>query len=77
MGHRCPVCLKAYRDSEATTPMVCCDFFLQRWWASCVMESGMRHICSFQVDGYLQDKCSTCSGESYQVKDLEDAVYRG
>ncbi|KAG2263414.1 hypothetical protein Bca52824_070493 [Brassica carinata] len=71
-GNYCPVCLKVYRDSEAT-PMVCCDF-CQRWvHCSCDGISDEKYM-QFQVDGNLQYKCSTCRGESYQVKDLEDAV---
>ncbi|KAF8099766.1 hypothetical protein N665_0237s0021 [Sinapis alba] len=71
-GNYCPVCLKVYRDSEAT-PMVCCDF-CQRW-VHCLCDgiSDEKYL-QFQVDGNLQYKCSTCRGESYQVKDLEDAV---
>ncbi|KAF8050341.1 hypothetical protein N665_1994s0010 [Sinapis alba] len=71
-GNYCPVCLKVYRDSEAT-PMVCCDF-CQRWvHCTCDGISDERYM-QFQVDGHLQYKCSTCHGESYQIKDLEDAV---
>ncbi|KAL1199836.1 hypothetical protein V5N11_013093 [Cardamine amara subsp. amara] len=71
-GNYCPVCLKVYRDSEST-PMVCCDF-CQRW-VHCMCDgiSDEKYL-QFQVDGNLQYKCSTCCGESYQVKDLEDAV---
>jgi hypothetical protein len=39
-GNYCPVCLKVYRDSEAT-PMVCCDF-CQRW-VHCQCD-GIRYI---------------------------------
>ncbi|CAN7118540.1 unnamed protein product [Brassica rapa subsp. narinosa] len=71
-GNYCPVCLKVYRDSEAT-PMVCCDF-CQRWvHCTCDGISDERYM-QFQVDGHLQYKCSTCRGESYQIKDLEDAA---
>ncbi|KAG7565367.1 Zinc finger RING-type [Arabidopsis suecica] len=71
-GNYCPVCLKVYRDSEAT-PMVCCDF-CQRWvHCHCDGISDEKYM-QFQVDGNLQYKCSTCRGECYQVKDLEDAV---
>ncbi|KAL0890333.1 hypothetical protein Bca101_014316 [Brassica carinata] len=71
-GNYCPVCLKVYRDSEAT-PMVCCDF-CQRW-VHCMCDGiSDEKYMQFQVDGKLQYKCSTCRGESYQVKDLEDAV---
>ncbi|CAH8384740.1 unnamed protein product [Eruca vesicaria subsp. sativa] len=71
-GNYCPVCLKVYRDSEAT-PMVCCDF-CQRWvHCTCDGISDEKYM-RFQSDGNLQYKCSTCRGESYQVKDLEDAV---
>ncbi|CAN6913011.1 unnamed protein product [Brassica oleracea] len=71
-GNYCPVCLKVYRDSEAT-PMVCCDF-CQRWvHCTCDGISDERYM-QFQVDGHLQYKCSTCRGESYQIKDLEEAA---
>ncbi|KDP43490.1 hypothetical protein JCGZ_16777 [Jatropha curcas] len=71
-GNYCPVCLKVYRDSEST-PMVCCDI-CQRWvHCSCDGISDEKYL-QFQVDGNLQYKCATCRGESYQVKDLEDAV---
>ncbi|CAN7060603.1 unnamed protein product [Brassica oleracea var. botrytis] len=71
-GNYCPVCLKVYRDSEAT-PMVCCDY-CQRW-VHCLCDGiSDEKYMQFQVDGNLQYKCSTCRGESYQVKDLEDAV---
>ncbi|KFK34444.1 hypothetical protein AALP_AA5G145600 [Arabis alpina] len=71
-GNYCPVCLKVYRDSEST-PMVCCDF-CQRWvHCHCDGISDEKYM-QFQVDGNLQYKCSTCRGECYQVKDLEDAV---
>ncbi|XP_006403845.2 histone-lysine N-methyltransferase 2C [Eutrema salsugineum] len=71
-GNYCPVCLKVYRDSEST-PMVCCDF-CQRWvHCACDGISDEKYL-QFQVDGNLQYKCSTCRGECYQVKDLEDAV---
>ncbi|KAJ4868653.1 RING/FYVE/PHD-type zinc finger family protein [Raphanus sativus] len=71
-GNYCPVCLKVYRDSEAT-PMVCCDY-CQRWvHCTCDGISDERYM-QFQVDGHLQYKCSTCRGESYQIKDLEDAA---
>ncbi|KAL0847820.1 hypothetical protein Bca101_021067 [Brassica carinata] len=80
---------KVYRDSEAT-PMVCCDFCQRWVHCSCdgirSITLNLFHITKllasvldekymqFQVDGNLQYKCSTCRGESYQVKDLEDAV---
>uniref|UniRef100_A0A1J3CST9 Histone-lysine N-methyltransferase 2B n=1 Tax=Noccaea caerulescens TaxID=107243 RepID=A0A1J3CST9_NOCCA len=71
-GNYCPVCLKVYRDSEST-PMVCCDF-CQRW-VHCMCDGiSDEKYMQFQVDGNLQYKCSTCRGECYQVKDLEDAV---
>ncbi|XP_010426804.1 PREDICTED: uncharacterized protein LOC104711756 isoform X2 [Camelina sativa] len=71
-GNYCPVCLKVYRDSEAT-PMVCCDF-CQRWvHCQCDGISEEKYM-QFQVDGNLQYKCSTCRGECYQVKDLDDAI---
>ncbi|KAJ4833342.1 hypothetical protein Tsubulata_000566 [Turnera subulata] len=71
-GNYCPVCLKVYRDSEAT-PMVCCDI-CQRWvHCQCDGISDEKYL-QFQVDGNLQYKCATCRGECYQVKDLEDAV---
>ncbi|XP_038723357.1 uncharacterized protein LOC120015181 [Tripterygium wilfordii] len=71
-GNYCPVCLKVYRDSEST-PMVCCDV-CQRWvHCHCDGISDEKYL-QFQVDGNLQYKCSTCRGECYQVKDLEDAV---
>lgn len=71
-GNYCPVCLKVYRDSEAT-PMVCCDV-CQRWvHIQCDGISDEKYL-QFQVDGNLQYKCPTCRGECYQVRDLEDAV---
>ncbi|KAA8520234.1 hypothetical protein F0562_014490 [Nyssa sinensis] len=71
-GNYCPVCLKVYRDSEST-PMVCCDV-CQRWvHCQCDGISDEKYL-QFQVDGNLQYKCATCRGESYQVRDLEDAV---
>ncbi|XP_057978611.1 uncharacterized protein LOC131165016 isoform X2 [Malania oleifera] len=71
-GNYCPVCLKVYRDSEST-PMVCCDV-CQRWvHCQCDGISDEKYL-QFQVDGNLHYKCATCRGESYQVKDLEDAV---
>ncbi|KAH9611987.1 hypothetical protein KSS87_007149 [Heliosperma pusillum] len=71
-GNYCPVCLKVYRDSEAT-PMVCCDI-CQRWvHCQCDGISEERYL-QFQIDGNLPYTCSTCRGECYQVRDLEDAV---
>uniref|UniRef100_A0A5B7APH1 Uncharacterized protein n=1 Tax=Davidia involucrata TaxID=16924 RepID=A0A5B7APH1_DAVIN len=71
-GNYCPVCLKVYRDSEST-PMVCCDV-CQRWvHCQCDGISDEKYL-QFQVDGNLQYKCATCRGETYQVRDLEDAV---
>ncbi|XP_010558903.1 PREDICTED: histone-lysine N-methyltransferase 2C-like [Tarenaya hassleriana] len=71
-GNYCPVCLKVYRDSEST-PMVCCDI-CQRWvHCQCDGISDEKYM-QFQVDGNLQYKCTTCRGECYQVKDLQDAV---
>ncbi|KAL9241317.1 hypothetical protein vseg_015442 [Gypsophila vaccaria] len=71
-GNYCPVCLKVYRDSEAT-PMVCCDI-CQRWvHCQCDGISEERYL-QFQVDGNLPYTCPTCRGECYQVRDLEDAV---
>ncbi|EOA23587.1 hypothetical protein CARUB_v10016782mg [Capsella rubella] len=71
-GNYCPVCLKVYRDSEST-PMVCCDF-CQRWvHCHCDGISDEKYM-EFQVDGHLQYKCSTCRGECYQVKDVDDAI---
>ncbi|CAN8254703.1 unnamed protein product [Cochlearia groenlandica] len=71
-GNYCPVCLKVYRDSEST-PMVCCDF-CQRW-VHCMCDGiSDEKYMQFQADDNLQYKCSTCRGECYQVKDLEDAV---
>ncbi|KAK9663887.1 hypothetical protein RND81_14G004400 [Saponaria officinalis] len=71
-GNYCPVCLKVYRDSEAT-PMVCCDI-CQRWvHCQCDGISEERYL-QFQVDGNLPYTCPTCRGEFYQVRDLDDAV---
>ncbi|XP_075100123.1 uncharacterized protein LOC107785682 [Nicotiana tabacum] len=71
-GNYCPVCLKVYRDSEAT-PMVCCDI-CQRWvHCQCDGISDEKYM-QFQVDGNLQYACPTCRGNSYQVRNLEDAV---
>ncbi|WOH14673.1 hypothetical protein DCAR_0934193 [Daucus carota subsp. sativus] len=71
-GNYCPVCLKVYRDSEAT-PMVCCDI-CQRWvHCQCDGISDERYL-QYQVNNNLQYKCATCRGECYQVRDLEDAV---
>ncbi|XP_074285152.1 uncharacterized protein LOC141610791 [Silene latifolia] len=71
-GNYCPVCLKVYRDSEAT-PMVCCDI-CQRWvHRQCDGISEERYM-QFQLDGNLPYTCPMCRGECYQVKDLEDAV---
>lgn len=71
-GNYCPVCLKVYRDSEAT-PMVCCDI-CQRWvHCQCDGISDEKYL-QFQVDNNLQYKCATCRGECYQIRDLEDAV---
>ncbi|KAJ7982220.1 Histone-lysine N-methyltransferase [Quillaja saponaria] len=71
-GNYCPVCLKVYRDSEAT-PMVCCDI-CERWvHCQCDGISDEKYL-QFQVDGNLQYRCATCRGECYQVKDIEDAV---
>lgn len=71
-GNYCPVCLKVYRDSEAT-PMVCCDI-CQRWvHCECDEISDERYL-QFQTDGNLPYTCPTCRGECYQVRDLEDAV---
>lgn len=71
-GNYCPVCLKVYRDSEAT-PMVCCDV-CQRWvHCQCDGISDEKYL-QFQVDGNLQYVCPTCRGECYQVRNLEEAV---
>lgn len=71
-GNYCPVCLKVYRDSEAT-PMVCCDI-CQRWvHIQCDGISDERYL-QFQIDGNLPYTCPTCRGECYQVRGLEDAV---
>lgn len=71
-GNYCPICLKVYRDSEAT-PMVCCDI-CQRWvHCQCDGISDERYL-QYQVNNNLQYKCATCRGERYQVRDMEDAV---
>ncbi|CAN4080557.1 unnamed protein product [Withania somnifera] len=71
-GNYCPVCLKVYRDSEST-PMVCCDI-CQRWvHCQCDGISDEKYL-QFQVDGNLPYACPTCRGNSYQVRNLEDAV---
>ncbi|KAK4379694.1 hypothetical protein RND71_001556 [Anisodus tanguticus] len=71
-GNYCPVCLKVYRDSEST-PMVCCDI-CQRWvHCQCDGISEEKYL-QFQVDGNLPYACPTCRGNSYQVRNLEDAV---
>ncbi|KAK1401175.1 histone-lysine N-methyltransferase 2D [Heracleum sosnowskyi] len=71
-GNYCPICLKVYRDSEAT-PMVCCDI-CQRWvHCQCDDISDERYL-QYQVNNNLQYKCATCRGECYQVRDPEDAV---
>ncbi|KAL3537447.1 hypothetical protein ACH5RR_000813 [Cinchona calisaya] len=71
-GNYCPVCLKVYRDSEST-PMVCCDV-CQRWvHCQCDGISDAKYL-QFQVDGNLQYVCPTCRGESYRIRNLEEAV---
>lgn len=71
-GNYCPVCLKVYRDSEAT-PMVCCDV-CQRWvHCQCDGISDDKYL-QFQENGNLQYSCPTCRGECYQVRNLEDAI---
>nr|XP_043609846.1 uncharacterized protein LOC122581665 [Erigeron canadensis] len=71
-GNYCPVCLKVYRDSEAT-PMVCCDI-CQRWvHCHCDGISDDKYL-QYQVNNHLEYRCATCRGECYQVRDHEDAV---
>ncbi|CAN1184609.1 Histone-lysine N-methyltransferase 2B [Linum perenne] len=71
-GNYCPVCLKVYRDSEST-PMVCCDI-CQRWvHCHCDGISDDKYE-QYQRNNNLQYVCTTCRGECYQVKDVEDAV---
>ncbi|CAN1342430.1 Histone-lysine N-methyltransferase 2B [Linum perenne] len=71
-GNYCPVCLKVYRDSEST-PMVCCDI-CQRWvHCHCDGISDDKYE-QYQHNNNLQYVCTTCRGECYQVKDVEDAV---
>ncbi|XP_040994816.1 uncharacterized protein LOC121241203 isoform X2 [Juglans microcarpa x Juglans regia] len=71
-GNYCPACLKVYRDSEST-PMVCCD--VCQHWVHCKCDNiSDEKYRQFQVDGNLQYKCSTCRGECYQVKGIEDAI---
>ncbi|CAI9103043.1 OLC1v1001461C1 [Oldenlandia corymbosa var. corymbosa] len=71
-GNYCPVCLKVYRDSEAT-PMVCCDV-CQRWvHCHCDGISDSKYM-QFQVDGNLQYVCPTCRGECHQIRSVEEAV---
>ncbi|KAG8391232.1 hypothetical protein BUALT_Bualt01G0166500 [Buddleja alternifolia] len=71
-GNYCPVCLKVYRDSEAT-PMVCCD--ICEHWVHCPCDgiSDAKYM-QFQADGNLQYVCPTCRGECYKIKNLEEAV---
>lgn len=71
-GKYCPICLKVYRDSEAT-PMVCCDACER--WVHCVCDGiSEEKYQQFQADGNLYYKCAACRGDCYQVKDLDDAV---
>ncbi|KAJ3670217.1 hypothetical protein LUZ60_010541 [Juncus effusus] len=71
-GKYCPVCLKVYRDSEMT-PMVCCDGCQQ--WVHCVCDGiSDEKYRQFESDSNLHYKCPPCRGESYKVKDMEDAV---
>ncbi|BBM98102.1 hypothetical protein MPTK1_1g10850 [Marchantia polymorpha subsp. ruderalis] len=68
----CPVCLKVYRDSEAT-PMVCCDNC--EHWVHCRCDGiSDEKFNQFQIDDNLRYKCAACRGDCHKVKNIDDAV---
>eukprot|EP00249_Psilotum_nudum_P019231 c27154_g1_i1 orf=1050-2840(-) len=71
-GKYCPVCLKVYRDSEAS-PMVCCDNC--EHWVHCQCDGiSDEKYREYQLDNRLHYKCAACRGDCYQVRDLDDAT---
>ncbi|KAL2649967.1 hypothetical protein R1flu_018095 [Riccia fluitans] len=68
----CPVCLKVYRDSEAT-PMVCCDSC--EHWVHCQCDGiSDEKFNQFQTDDNLRYKCAACRGDCHKVRNVDDAV---
>lgn len=71
-GKYCPICLKVYRDSEASA-MVCCDNC--EHWVHCQCDGiSDEKYREFQLDNNLRYTCAACRGDCYQVKDMDDAA---
>ncbi|KAI5067354.1 hypothetical protein GOP47_0017882 [Adiantum capillus-veneris] len=71
-GKYCSICLKVYRDSEAS-PMVCCDNCEHWVHARCDNISDEKYY-EFQLDNNLHYTCAACRGDCYKVKGTNDAV---